>query len=164
VKPSSPPRVQSPREALYYFYIAPGIKADVWQRLTNRNTIGPAQQSLSQGLLNPLKVGKDSIQDFRLAPSQGNLQKAFEIIKGTNEVPLINLVKTLKVNKDAVEIFYAENNGNLQKAFEIVKDVFNTFKLPHAYVIRLKTGDDKKGQSGVQDPTFRKKEPIQFWN
>jgi len=124
VNPAYPTFPQSSREVLYYFYLAPSLRADYWQRLTNRITIGPEQQRLSQGLLSPLKVGKDSIQDFRLPPIQ----------------------------------------GNLSKAFEIVKDVFNTFKLPYAYVIRLKTGDGKNGQLGVQDPTFRKKAPIQFWN
>ena len=110
------------------------------------------------------KITALSSELFSLSPAVYQLPKAFEIVKGSREVPLISLVRNLAINKDRVQLFNTVQNGNLSKAFEIVKDVFNTFKLPYAQVIRLKTGDGKNGQRGVQDPTFRKKAPIQFWN
>jgi len=95
-----------------------------------------------------IKTGNLQLQLFKLRDipdtrAIGQLQKQLEVIKGLAANQTVNLLAQLKVNKTRTQVFFGPEQGQ---------------------VIRLKTGDSKLGQSGIQDPSVQRKEPVQFWN
>lgn len=154
----------TPIENLYYFNMAPGIRADYWQhsmpltanvevfdtpKLLKLSASRVLRESVRSGFLvydfsiKQLKTPATAQELFFLQDNSGavtiqNLIRGLEINK-----PDINLVEKLKVNSGSVEVIYNPDSG---------------------FVVRMKTGDSKIGQRGIQDPAAQRKEPIQFWN
>ena len=154
----------TPIENLYYFNLAPALRADHWQHRTDLNSQLQVFETPKLLKLSSARVLRESVRSSLLnynfsikqlkTPASGS--EVFFVRENRGVVTLPNLIRGLAINKPEINSLdrLKLNSGRVE-----------VFDNPNSgFVIRFKTGDSKTGQRGIQDPAAQKKEPIQFWN
>ena len=154
----------SPIENLYYFNLAPAMRADHWQHRTDLNSQVQVFETPKMLKLSAARVLRESVRSSLLnynfsikqlkTPASGS--EVFFVRENRGVVTLPNLIRGLAINKPEI---------NKLDRLKLNSGRVEVFDNPNSgFVIRMKTGDSKVGQRGIQDPAAQKKEPIQFWN
>ena len=157
--------IGTPRLNFFYFNQAPGKLADHWQNGSALNSqiqifdtpkVSKLQdsfvikESVSSELLNykltidRTKVPSTGLELFFFPSSNGaiTLQNLIRGYKTGNDLTYSDVNK-IKLNSGTVELFYNPSAG---------------------LVTTFRTGGSKRGETGISDPSYKKKDPIQFWN
>ena len=127
------------RERLYYTLLSPGL----FGRLDT--VFGHyLEPDFSSIITDFLEEDRDFFRELRIDLSSYNLEKSLMFVKPPYDdgITVDNILR-YKVPPPQVELFFTVGPGE---------------------ILRLKTGDFKRGSVGIRDVAAPKKEPIQFWN
>jgi len=132
---------KNPRERLFYSSFSPGRFGDLLTVFDHYLEIdyGP----LITDFLDQ-RSDSDLFVDLAINPETYHLEKSLEKLRPVldSEI-LVDLLDKYKSPSDQMQVFFTVDSGE---------------------ILRLKTGDFKRGSVGIRDIASPKKEPIQFWN
>ena len=166
----------SPRENFWYFKIAPGYRSN--STLIQGFSLVNTSELEIQPRIEKLDIKKEISSVFSLPLEITNLEKTLAKLQTFSYNLTVSKIGSGFTARQAIfdtgleflnrQIFAVKSdtitslNSFINNSKIIV--VADKIVLETDQIDRYKTGDFKQGSTGITDVTFRKREPIQFWN